>query len=461
LTKPKWYKLGQRLIIAGFRLRMSAIASQLEKIVGSASVCVWEELHPEQQVQISAALTPGTQADCIVYPSTQAELAEVITCAKQNRWPVLPCGSGSKLGWGGLADGIRVVVSTAKLNRLIDHAVGDLTVTAEAGMRFAELQATLAKVGQFLAIAPTYSNQATLGGIIATADTGALRQRYGGIRDMLIGLSLVRSDGRGAKAGGRVVKNVAGYDLMKLFTGSYGTLGIIDQVTFRVYPLAIASQTAILTGKPEAIAQATKTLLASALTPTAVEILSASIAAQLKLGEEMALVSRFQGIAVSVEQQVAQLLAVGQALDLKGTSLADEDESYLWHELSKRFEVITTEPAITCKIGVLPINAVTALEKVSAMNESGTLGAIATIQASSGLGKLKVSSEIAPAALLELRSLCQAQGGFLTVLEAPLSFKQKIDVWGYSGNTLEWMQKLKQQFDPPNLLSPHRFVNGI
>lgn len=438
---------------------MSAIASQVEKIVGSAGVCAWESLNAKQP-QMSAALVPGTQIDCVVYPATPAELAEVITCASQNRWRVLPCGSGSKLHWGGLAEGVQVVVSTARLNCLIDHAVGDLTVTAEAGMPFAELQATLAKVGQFLAIAPTFPNRATLGGIIATADTGALRQRYGGIRDMLIGLSFVRADGQTAKAGGRVVKNVAGYDLMKLFTGSYGTLGIIDQVTFRLYPLATASQTVMLTGTAAAIAQAAQTLLASALTPTAIELLSDSTVAQLQIGHGMGLVSRFQGITVSVEQQAAKLLEVGQALDLKGEALTDGDESSLWDKLSERFEDTATAPAITCKIGVLPANAVATLAKVSEMSQSEMTEAIATIHVSSGLGKLKVSGDTPPKTLLKLRQLCESQGGFLTVLAAPQSIKQQFDVWGYSGNALEWMQKLKQQFDPQNLLSPHRFIRN-
>jgi glycolate oxidase FAD binding subunit len=257
------------------------------------------------------------------------------------------------------------------------------------------------------------------------------------------------------------VKNVAGYDLMKLFTGSYGTLGIIDQVTFRVYPLATASQTVMLTGTPEAIAQATQTLLASALTPTAIELLSDSMVTQLQIGQGMGLVSRFQGIAVSVEQQAAKLLEVGQALDLKGEALTDGDESSLWDELSERFEDTAAEPVIICKIGVLPTNAVATLAKVSEMSQSGMTEAIATIHVSSGLGKLKVSGDIPPKTLLKIRQLCESQGGFLTVLAAPQSFKQQFDVWGYSGNALEWMQKLKQQFDPQNLLSPHRFIRNI
>jgi glycolate oxidase FAD binding subunit len=126
------------------------------------------------------------------------------------------------------------------MQQLIEHAVGDLTVTVEAGMQFAHLQAQLAKLGQFLALDPDFPQSATMGGIVATASTGSLRQRYGSVRDQLLGINFVRADGQVASAGGRVVKNVAGYDLMKLFTGAYGTLGAISSVTFRVHPYSIA-----------------------------------------------------------------------------------------------------------------------------------------------------------------------------------------------------------------------------
>jgi glycolate oxidase FAD binding subunit len=264
---------------------MKGIAADLASIVGEENTVVWENLEVSQQKLIQQATTSVNPPSCIVYPRTQEELASVIAAANRYKWRVLPCGSGSKLTWGGLVKGVDIVVSTERINQLIEHAVGDLTVTVEAGMKFGHLQAILAKSRQFLALDPTAPDEATIGGIVATGDTVSLRQRYGSVRDQLLGITFVRADGQIAKAGGRVVKNVAGYDLMKLFTGSYGTLGVISQVTFRVYPVQEVSGTVVLTGTGEAISQAASTLRNSALTPTQADLLSAQLVSGLGLGK--------------------------------------------------------------------------------------------------------------------------------------------------------------------------------
>jgi glycolate oxidase FAD binding subunit len=382
--------------------------------------------------------------------------------AQAHQWRVLPTGGGSKLDWGGVVgrgktDAPLLVVSTAQLNRLIDHARGDLTVTVEAGMCLADLQATLAQAGQFLAIDPAFPNQATIGGIVATADTGSLRQRYGGVRDMLLGISLIRADGGIAKAGGRVVKNVAGYDLMKLFTGSYGTLGILTELTFRVYPLPAASRAVVLTGEADAIAQIISPLLNSALTPTHLDLLSSALVQSLGLGEGTGLAVRFQSIPASVEEQGRQLLAVGQNQGLYPVSLEGADEAALWEQLRERMIAPHREGWITCKIGVKASNAVAALNQIGQISPDS----YAQVHLGSGLGKLTLDAGLPQQKLLKIRSLLQANGGFLTVLQAPIALKQQIDVWGYSGNALELMQRIKKQFDPSSRLSPHRFVNGI
>ena len=172
----------------------------------------------------------------LAFPETLEALATGVKLANEFDWKILICGNGSKLSWGGLVKEAQLVISTQRLNRIIDHAIGDLTVTVEAGMTISQLQQALSPSNQFLPLNPCYPQSATIGGIVATADTGSWRQGYGGVRDLLLGLSFVRADGVIAKAGGRVVKNVAGYDLMKLFCGSFGTLGIISQVTMRLYP---------------------------------------------------------------------------------------------------------------------------------------------------------------------------------------------------------------------------------
>jgi glycolate oxidase FAD binding subunit len=419
-------------------------------IVGKDAVCLWENVEQNHQQLIQKAISDQatTHPGYIVYPQTQAELAEVIAESYRSKCRILVCGSGSKLNWGGLATEIDVVVSTKNINRIIEHADSDLTITVEAGMKFAELEAILAQTNQFIALDPTAPTVASIGGIIATSDTNSLRQRYGSVRDQLLGITFIRADGQLAKAGGRVVKNVAGYDLMKLFTGSYGTLGIITQVTFRLYPVQQTSATTALVGKAEALAEATSILRGSALTPTQADLLSTHMVTSLGLGEGVGLIARFQSIAASVQEQSNRLLEVGQKLGLTGTIYSGVDETDLWQRLLQPMYSSSNCEAIICKIGILPTAAVEIL----------TQAEIGFVHMSSGLGMLKFANE---QCIEEVRNLCQEYHGFLTILAAPAAIKQKLDVWGYRGNGLELMRGIKKQFDPENILNPGRFVGGI
>jgi glycolate oxidase FAD binding subunit len=417
-------------------------------IVGENNTVDWENITPSLQTAILGAVSPGITPTCIVYPRTQTELGAVIAEAYRNQWRVLICGSGSKLRWGGLAKGVDIVISTIHLNQIIDHAIGDLTVTVEAGIKFAALQKTLIQANQFLALDPSYPDDATIGGIIATTDTGSLRQRYGSIRDQILGITFVRSDGEIVKAGGRVVKNVAGYDLMKLFTGSYGTLGAIAQVTFRLYPIPEASQTVLLTGDAQAISQAADILRNSALTPTQADLLSAPLISSLAVGKGLGLIARFQSIPESITEQSKQLLNLGEKLGLESAIYTDTDEASLWQRLRESIHKLTPESAITCKIGILP----TAATKLLTQSDIGM------IHIASGLGILQLTSE---QEILKARNICENQGGFLSILSAPTHIKENIDIWGYTGNALSLMQGIKQQFDSKNIFSPGRFVSGI
>jgi glycolate oxidase FAD binding subunit len=428
---------------------MKAKASSFASIVGEDNaVCLWENIELSRQERILQAIMPGSVPSCIVYPHTTEELAQAIAQAHQNNWRVLTCGNCSKISWGSLATCVDVIISTERINRLIEHAVGDLTVTVEAGMKFSKLQAILAEHRQFLALDPTAPHLATIGGIIATADTNSLRQRYGSVRDQLLGITFVRADGQIAKAGGRVVKNVAGYDLMKLFTGSWSTLGIISQATFRVYPLPEISGTVVLTGTALAISQAADTLRGSALTPTQADLLSSQVVSNLGLGKGLGLIARFQSIVESVKEQSNRLLEVGEKLGLEGTIYSAADEVDLWQKLREQMHSDVTGSEITCKIGVLPTAAVEVLTSVE----------MGLIHIGSGLGVLRLEAE---GEVVKMRSLCEGNRGFLTILSAPIAVKQKIDVWGYTGNALQIMRGIKKQFDGKNILSPGRFVAGI
>jgi glycolate oxidase FAD binding subunit len=436
-------------------VNQQAIAQQLKDLLSSSQVQLFQELDADSKKQfIQAGVAESAIA---VHPNSQEELAKLIGYAHQHQWKLLPCGNATKLSWGALIQGVDLIVSTTRLNRLIEHASGDMTVTAEAGMKLSELQTIVAQAGQFLPLDPLYSVDATLGGIVATASAGSLRQRYGGVRDLLLGISFVRADGQIAKAGGRVVKNVAGYDLMKLFTGSYGTLGVFSQLTWRVYALPEDSQTMLLTGADEAISQVIHQLIATTFTPTAVDLLLPTTVAALGMGDHLGLLVRFQTIAAGVTEQSNRLSELSQTLGLNRSTYHAVDEHTLWQQLRELIEDSPETPSILCKMGVQPANAVATLMQINQKTASAGF-----IHAGSGVGLLRIKgTALEPQTLLEIRQLCEKQGGFLSVLEAPIALKQKLDVWGYAGNALDLMSRIKQQFDPECLLSPHRSVGGL
>jgi glycolate oxidase FAD binding subunit len=378
-------------------------------------------------------------------PICAGELAELVTIASRSKSPLIVAGNSSKLDWGGMVRAAQSLVSTQKLDRLIAHAVGDLTITVEAGMKFSRLQEILATAGQFLPLDPAYPNKSTIGGIIATADTGSLRHRYGGVRDLLLGISFIRADGKIAKAGGRVVKNVAGYDMMKLFTGSYGTLGILTEVTLRVYPLPANSGTVILTGAVEGLRNAAKILIASTLTPIAVDVLSTAFSQHLEISNTPSLVVKFATIPASIAQQSEQLLAIGKGLGLKSGTWQGAQEEQLWSGIQTG---IWGDAPIGCKLGVRSTAAVETIELLDRLSENTAKG---VIHLNSGIGAFALSDSNH---IKSCRTHCEAAGGFLSVLQAPVDVKQQIDVWGYRGNAVPLMREIKQQFDPAGILNP-------
>lgn len=430
----------------------SAIASKLKSLIDANTQLVeLRDAGVYWQKKLDRAIANTDVPIYLVFPQTIDLVAKIVEQASQQQWRILICGNGSKLTWGGLGKDIQLVIGTQKCDRLIEHAVGDLTVTAEAGMKLVDLQAQLRSHNQFLPIDPSYDD-ATLGGIVATADTGSRRQRYGGVRDLLLGLSFVRADGEIAKAGGRVVKNVAGYDLMKLFTGAYGTLGIITQLTFRTYPLIATSQTLLLTGEANAIARLTQTIRSSSLTPTAMDLLSASVLDRLNLGTSIGLIIRWQTIPESIEQQIQEVKILAKELNLDTYSYQDRAEIELW-QMAEVTSIQKHETSAICKIGIVPNAAVNFLQLKQVIDRNIAV----RVHASSGIGQLQLEN-VDNQIISDLRSYCQQHYGFLTVLDAPKAFKQQVDLWGYSGNALKTMQAIKSQFDPQNILNPNRFL---
>jgi glycolate oxidase FAD binding subunit len=443
----------------------AAVYQSLLTIVGADAIQSAEELTQDWQQRLTATLKKGCPLPCLVSPATQAEFAEVMTYLAHENLLVLPCGHGSKLSWGGLIEGVEVLVSTARLNRLIEHAAGDMTVTLEAGMGFAELQQVLATANQFVALDPSFPEQASLGGIVATRDAGSLCHRYGGVRDMVLGIGFVRADGQAVKAGGRVVKNVAGYDQIKLLTGSYGTLGVIKELTLRLYPRSEISQVLLVSGRQASLAKLLQLLLASTLTPMVMDLLSGTLVSQLGVTAEMGILINFQGFAASVRDQVQRLQTLVQSENLQMEVFADAEvvsqkrQAALWSMPLPEEDLAV----VVCKIGCLPTQAIASLSAISTFCQEQGTQAWWQLRTRDGVGTLRLMAtpEQLPGVMAEVRQICQQARGYLTVLEAPVRLKQSMDIWGYTGNALEVMRKIKKQFDPQHRLSPHRFVGGV
>ncbi len=378
----------------------------------------------------------------IISPNTKDILSQFLKICYQHQWRILPLGNGTKLHWGKLPVGGDILVSTNKWAQVIEHSVDDLTVTVQSGIKIKDLREFLLPFEQFLPIDPVYDELATVGGVVATANTGSLRQRYGGIRDLILGISFLRSDGEEAKAGGKVVKNVAGYDLMKLFTGSYGNLGIITEVTFRLFPLPSQSNTLVITGEKEKINQLRKMVFVSGLTPICADLVSESLISGLNLGLGMGLVLRFQGISESVEQQSARIRQWVQRLNLSMQSYQGEGELKLWNDLKMKVSVRENSQEVICKVGIVS----TQIANCFSLVENYGLVNIAT-----GVGQVRLQDKIKTHQIRSLRQFCQDNAGYLTILESNASIKKEIEPWGYVGNGLTMMRKIKSNFDPLNL----------
>ncbi|WP_024546497.1 FAD-binding oxidoreductase [Picosynechococcus sp. NKBG15041c] len=408
----------------------------------------WQYCHPHWHDCLAQISRHSPEA--LLIPKSREALQEIFRTAHRENIKTIPCGNGSKLAWGGLTAEVDWLVSTQQLNGIVDHAVDDLTITVEAGLTFQELQNYLRPYRQFLPLDPAFPNRATLGGIVATADTGSLRQRYGGVRDLLLGVTLVRADGTFAKAGGKVVKNVAGYDLTKLITGSYGSLATIVELTFRLYPIQEQGLSLLFSGDVDAIRQLQQGLHHSVLTPVIADVLSPRLMAQFNLGQGYGLLIRFEAIAESITAQREALEAMGQALNLQAIA-----QSNL---LSAQLSATLHQCPVVCKVGILPSRSLDLLKHLERLADGQ---AIARIHSKSGLGTIAFPHEKFLRQFRELRQFCQQNSGFLTMLQGSYRLKQQFEPWGYPDDALPLMEKIKAQFDPEKILSPQRFVGGI
>lgn len=355
---------------------------------------------------------------------------------------VVPVGSGTSLGVGAPPRSLDVLLELAGLNRILAHSPDDLVVTAEAGVRLCDLQEVLGRHRQRLALDPAHAH-GTLGGIVATGGSGPLRLRFGTPRDLLIGVTVVLAHGTLARAGGRVVKNVAGYDLMKLFCGSYGTLGVVVETTWRLHPLP--SERRCLTVPLGASGQAhdaIRRLVEARLTPSAGEIDLPDAAGPGVLAV------LFEGSAGVAEQTAA-------AQALIGGTVGDAVPAWWGGQLAgpTRLRLAAATGALTRLLGSLA--------------RRSTPGRRLAVRGSAGAAVIEVGPEAAwparevAALVQQLRDEFAADDGSVVVMHGAPELKRLVDVWGYRGEALALMRRVKAEFDPAHRLNPGRFAGGI
>ncbi len=417
----------------------SSIGAELKSIVGEEHV---RRAAPEDAVD-------GVMPQLVVEPADEAQVAAVLRAANAAGWGVVPRGSGSKLGWGRRPVKADLVLSIQRLNRLREHAWADLTATVDAGCRVADVQSELARHGQRLAIDPLWPERATIGGILSTNDSGAWRLRYGSLRDLMIGITVALPDGTLARSGGKVVKNVAGYDLPKLFTGAFGTLGVITQATFRLYPQAKSTQT--LTFKTTSFSAAGNLILAilnSTLVPVGLQMRSGH-------DEPPCVDLQFEGTEAGVRSQVERLPSLSPGIPPRKEVVG------VWRSRERLWE--NADSKLIGKFSVLPSQLGQFHESVKRLAVTYHFNWAAVAQGF-GLGLLAIDPsqrDALPTAHENLRSVLQALGGTWVALQCPSAIKSDIDVWGDVGDALPLMRRIKNQFDPNGILNAGRFVGGL
>jgi len=397
----------------------------------------------------------GVRPETVYEPKTVEEAAEILREAAGHGTRIAFVGGGTELEIGGPPEGLHAILRTGGLSRIIEHAPSDQIVVVEAGVTLATLQSTLAKHGQWLALDPPLPERATVGGIVAANAFGPRRARYGSVRDLIIGVSLVRADGTLARGGGKVVKNVAGFDLPKLMVGSLGTLGLIATATFRLHPLPEVSETLLL---PERGAKEVRALAAqireAQLEPT-------SVVAILRAGGGFDLAVRFEGFRAGVAAQRERLAALLRADPGAGWEVLDRTAAdSFW----ARHDALRVSSPLRAKLAALP----SAIEVVAGDVLPHLLSALERPSfiwyATLGLGfvcGVPGPADVVADAAERARVLLSRGGGSLTLLAAPPSLRQRLDVWGPHPPALSLMRSVKERLDPQRRLAPGRFVGGI
>ncbi|PZS31820.1 MAG: FAD-binding oxidoreductase [Pseudonocardiales bacterium] len=390
------------------------------------------------------ALIDGVQAAAVARPGSQDAVAEVLRTAARDKLTVVPCGAGTKLDWGCPPRSADILLDVSALDAVVEHVAGDLVVRVQPGVRLSSLAVELARANQRLAIDGVVPGS-TVGGIVSTALSGPSRLLYGTVRDLLIGITVVRADGAVTHSGGKVVKNVAGYDLGKLYTGAYGSLGVITEAIFRLHPVPEAAAWVVADLPDErAVGTAVAAVLDSQVMASALEICRPAPAGPITVAVLL------EGVAPGVKARSAAVSA------LLGSGAATGDEAPSWWSVLPGPIILK----LTAEIALVP-------PLLRGLREAAAVTRLAVdVRGSAGVGVLfaGLAADADPEAtgrfVLAARAHCRDAGGFAVLLRAPAAVRARVDAWGPVAG-LSLMRRLKDEFDPDHRMAPGRFVGGL
>ncbi len=404
----------------------------------------------------------GSVPRLVVRPSSVDAVVAAVRSAGEAGLAVVPAGNATHLDVGAPPRRYDVALSCAGLDEIVAHDAGDMTVTAQAGVTLAALNERLAAAGQWLPVDPPRAEETTLGGLIAADRNGPLRLAHGKVRDLLIGLRVVLADGSLVRGGGRVVKNVAGYDLPKLFTGSFGTLGVIVEATFKVRPRP--PEEALFAwpmASIESAAAAAMGVLGAPLFPVLLEAVNAPSAEAMGLPPGAALLVGCAGSPVEVAEQERRLKAHSDGRARR----CEAGRAEAVAKALRDFPQPASDEALVARLSCLPASLGGMLERIESEATARHLSVEIAAHAGSGVAWCQVVEAADPGQLTLFaewaRIEARGHGSWLVFESLPAALRHRVDPWGYAEPALALMARVKKALDPAAMFSPGRFVGGL
>ena len=446
---------------------LDGLATSLQSVVGEAYLLTDAAAAPYAVDDVLPSL--------VALPENEDQIADVLCLADEHDATVFPRGGGSHMRLGATPERVDVVLSIERLRRQLAYEPGDMTTTVQAGMPLTELQGALGAQSQFVALDPPATAATTLGGVIATNASGPRRLLYGTARDVVLGISVATADGARTKAGGRVVKNVTGYDLTKLYIGSLGTLGVVLELTFKVHPLPPGEATIGIACAGHAdILPVLNALLRLPLRLSSLELLNAPALAAMQASSGVTMptssylfLARLEGdaaVIVSQKQRAGdalRTLSLSAPADIHAMPAQSEEQKHLWSSLAAQAFMPDT---VTAKVGLRITDVGAFCAEVEALPADPPW----LLHAHAGNGIVSVQIPIADGneetllAQVQALDACVARrNGHRVIERAPVAVKRRCEVWGPVGDNFAVMQALKASYDPRRRLNPGRFIGGL